>query len=134
MKPKAALVKSQFVEPGHTWLAGDENKRGRLSKPAIAHLESLAAKGWDIDGYAVTSSATTAPVVTRVKTDVNAVAEIPNPTRDESTMTAWVGTKQIGMRTVCNNDRRSLTYCLCPQPKVWIDHETEAVVHFKEEV
>ena len=120
MKPKAALVKDQFVDGDHTWSPGDENKRGRLSKPAIERCKELAGQGWSIDGYSVSeSSSPTGPrTVVQVKRDPNAVVDIPNPTRDEKTMTAWAGTKEVGMRTVCNNCKRSLTYCPCPQPRV----------------
>lgn len=132
MKPKAALVKDQFVEGDHTWSPGDENKRGRLSLAAKEHLSSLVSKGWDIEGFSASKSSTGETIVSKVKADPSTVSEIPDPTRDEDSLTAWAGTKQVGMRTVCNNCRRSLTYCLCPSPKVWLDHNAEAVVTFRE--
>lgn len=127
MKPKEALVKDGFLP------AGSENTRGRMSKAAIARCEELAGKGWSIDGFSVTKSADTSKpdTVVKVKTDPNAVVDIPPPTRDETTMEAWAGTVNVGMRKVCNNCRRSITYCPCPQPRVWVDFDTEAVVHFK---
>lgn len=127
MKPKEALVKDGFLPPG------SENTRGRMSKDAIARCEALAAKGWQIDGFSVTKSVDTSKpdTVLRVKTDSNTVAEIPNPTRDESALQAFSGTIKVGMRTVCNNCRRSLTYCPCESPRVWLDHDTQGVVHFK---
>lgn len=133
MKPKAALVKDGFVEGDHTWSPGDENKRGRLSGVAKARLTELALQGWPIDDYSVTKSADTSKpdTVVKVKTDPNTVADIPNPTRDEKAMEAYSGTVKVGMRTVCNNCRRSLTYCLCESPRVWLDHETQGVVNFK---
>ena len=131
MKPKVALVKDGFIDGDHTWSRGDENKRGRLSKPAIERCKVLASEGWDIDGYTVSQSVSGESTVSKVKSDPNAVSEIPPPTRDETTMTAWVGDKSVGMRTVCNNCRRSLPYCLCEQPKVWLDHINEGVVRFK---
>jgi hypothetical protein len=134
MKPKAALVKDGFVEGDHTWSPGDENKRGRLSGVAKARLAELAASGWQIDDLSVGQSPTGEVTVTKIKTDPNAVVEIPNPTRDEKALTAWVGTQKIGMRTVDNNCRRSLTYCPCESPKVWIDHKTEGVVTFRSKV
>lgn len=133
MKPKAALVKDGFVEGDHVWSPGDENKRGRLSVAAKARLTELALSGWQIDDYSVTKSADTSKpdTVVKIKTDPNAVVDIPNPTRDEKALEAWSGTVKVGMRTVCNNCRRSLTYCPCEQPRVWLDHETQGVVHFK---
>lgn len=128
MKPKVALVKDGFLP------AGSENKRGRLSADAIERCKVLVSQGWDIEGYSVSresSGVTSAEVAKVARVDSSSVSEIPNPTRDESAMTAWVGTKHIGMRTVCNNCRRSLTYCLCPSPKVWVDHNDEGVVHFR---
>lgn len=131
MKPKAALVKDGFTEGDHTWSAGDENKRGRLSLVAKARLTELASKGWQIDDYSVSKSEAGEVTVTKVKSDPNAVAEIPNPTRDEKALNAYSGTVKIGMRTVCNNCRRSLTYCPCEQPRVWLDCDLQGVVHFK---
>jgi hypothetical protein len=131
MKPKAALVKDGFVEGDHTWSPGDENQRGRLSKAAKTRLDELAALGWQIDDLSVGQSSTGEVTVTKVKSDPNAVVDIPSPTRDESALQAFSGTIKIGMRTVCNNCRRSLTYCPCEQPRVWLDHETQGVVYFK---
>jgi hypothetical protein len=128
LKPKDALVKDGFLPPG------SEKQRGRLSGAAIDRCKELAGQGWDIEGYSVTvsSDSTAATVVQKVKADPNAVVDIPNPTRDETAMTAWAGDVNVGMRKVCNNCRRSLTYCPCPQPRVWVDHETQAVVHFRQ--
>lgn len=127
MKPKEALVKDGFLPKG------SENTRGRMSRDAIARCEELASKGWQIDGFSVTKSSDNSKpdTVARIKTDPNSVAEIPNPTRDESAMNAYSGTVKVGMRTVCNNCRRSLTYCLCESPRVWLDHETQGIVYFK---
>jgi hypothetical protein len=127
MKPKEALVKDGFLPKG------SENTRGRMSKAAIERCEQLASKGWDIDGFSVVKSADTSKpdTVARIKTDPNAVVDIPNPTRDESAMQAFSGTSKVGMRTVCNNCKRSLTYCPCEQPRVWLDHNTQGVVFFK---
>lgn len=127
MKPKEALVKDGFLPPEAV------NQRGRLSKAGIERCKELASQGWDIEGYQVSKSSdsTAAPVVTKVHADPNRIADVPDQTRPESSWTAWVGTKSIGMRTVCNNCRCSLTYCPCEQPRVWMDHETQGVVHFK---
>jgi hypothetical protein len=133
MKPKEALVKDGFVEGGHTWSSGDENKRGRMSKAANERCGELATAGWQIDGFTVgkPDSVTGVSEVVKVKTDPNAVVDIPNPTRDEKAMEAYSGTVKVGMRTVCNNCRRSLTYCPCESPRVWLDHDTQGVVYFK---
>ena len=133
MKPKVALVKDGFLP------AGAENQRGRLSAAAIARCQELVSKGWDIDGFVTTKAVVTGitddpalPLkVERVKSDPNAVVDIPEPTRDEKSLTAHSTNGKVGMRTVCNNCRRSLTYCLCESPKVWLDHQTEGVVVFK---
>lgn len=128
MKPKEALVKDGFLP------AGSENKRGRISVAGIERCKELASQGWSIEGYTVSqSSDSTAPVeVVKVKSDPNAVVDIPQPTRDLNAMTAHVGDQKIGMKTVCNNCRRSLTYCPCESPKVWVDHEHEGVVRFRQ--
>lgn len=127
MKPKDALVKDGFLP------AGSENKRGRLSGAAIERCKELAASGWQIDGYSVSQSANTSEPakVEKVKNDPNRVFDVPDQTRPESSWTAWVGIVPIGMRTVCNNCRCSLTYCPCESPRVWLDHETQGVVNFK---
>lgn len=125
MKPKEALVKDGFLPKG------SENKRGRISVAAIERCKELAAQGWAIDGYSVSTATDSTVTVAKVTVDPNAVAEIPNPTRDETAMTAHVGDVTIGMRTVCNTCRRSLTYCPCPQPRVWVDHTREGLVYFQ---
>lgn len=127
MKPKEALVKDGFLPPG------SENTRGRMSKAAIERCEQLAAQGWQIDGFQVSTSAESSEPakVERVKVDPNRLVDVPDIRRPEDSWSAWVGTQSIGMRTVCNNCRCSLTYCPCEQPRVWLDHETQGVVYFK---
>lgn len=128
MKPKDALVKDGFLPEG------SQNKRGRLSGAAIDRCKELATQGWTIDGYTVsagTASGEGEVQVTKTAVDPNRVADIPNPTRDETALAAFSGTVKVGMRTVCNNCRRSLTYCPCEQPRVWLDFDTEGVVYFK---
>lgn len=127
MKPKEALVKDGFLPPG------SENKRGRLSGEAIERCKALAAQGWRIEGYEVSQSAKTdeSPVVKKVAaSDPNRIPDVPEPFRDEDSVQAMAGTTKIGNRTVCNICRSSLMYCPCPSPRVWLDHETEVVVHF----
>lgn len=127
MKPKAALVKDGFLP------AGSELKRGRLSADAINRCKELASQGWQIDGYEVSSTANTEPVVNKVKvaTGAKEIADIGEPFRHEDAWTAHSTMGEVGMRTVCNNCRCSLTYCPCPHPVVNLDHETVGVVVFK---
>lgn len=126
MKPKVALVKDGFLPEG------SENKRGRLSGEAIERCKALAAQGWAIDGYSVSEESTpTAPVVEKVKADPNAVADVPDQSRSETDWQAHTDTGKVGMRTVCNVCRNSLTYCWCPHPVVWVDAGVESVVEFK---
>lgn len=133
MKPKAALVKDGFVEGDHTWSPGDENKRGRLSGGAIERCMQLAAEGWQIDGYVATASTGPEPKteVSKVKVDPNRIQDVPEPARDEDSWTAHSSVGPVGMRTVCNICKSSLTYCHCPNPRVWLDHENESMVVFK---
>lgn len=128
MKPKEALVKDGFLP------AGADRKRGRLSLDAIERLKDLASAGWEIEGYEVTDTpdATGAAVVDKVKTDPNAIADLPPMTRDENTTAAFTINGEVGMRTVCQNCRASLTYCPCPHPQVWLDHTQTGVVVFKQ--
>lgn len=126
LKPKVALVKDGFLPEG------SENVRGRLSADAINRCKELASQGWDIDGYVVSKSSDSTPsTVSKVKHDPNVIPDVPDATRPESSWTAWVGTLSVGMRTVCNNCRCSLTYCHCESPLVWLDHNDQGVVHFK---
>lgn len=127
MKPKVALVKDGFLP------AGSENKRGRLSLDAINRLKELAAKGWPIEGYSVTKpTADSEPVkVEKVSVDANRVFDVPEESRPEKDWQGFTPDGEVGMRTVCNTCKCSLSYCPCPMPRVWIDSETEAVVVFK---
>jgi len=120
VKPKVALVKDGFLPPG------SENKRGRISLDAIERLKELASQGWKIDGYEAKGD-----TVEKVKTDPNAVIDIPDATIDERTVRAFTSEGEIGLRTVCNNSGVSMTFCPCPGHKVWLDHEREGVVYFK---
>lgn len=119
MKPKDALVKDGFLPKG------SENKRGRLSRDAIERCKTLASQGWDIEGYAVSQS--TGPVgtpatvtKTKVETGVKVIADIGNPTRDETQVIAKVNGKTVGMRDVCTCGN-SFTYCWCENPTAWVD-------------
>lgn len=136
MKPKVALVKSGFLPPG------SENVRGRMSAAAIAECERLVREeGYQIQGFTLSKPTASADKsseakVERVSTDPNAIIEIPEETRPESSWVAYYyhdgKAVEVGMRTVCNLCRASLTYCHCDMPRVWLDHKSEGVVRFKE--
>lgn len=130
MKPKAALIKDGTIPT--------KMGKGRLSGEQIARCKELAAMGWDIEGYTVTKStaADATPVVEKAERhDPNRVFDIPDESRPESVWRAYRHDdgKQVtvGMRTVCNACGTSLTYCRCEHPRVWVDHNAEAVVYFK---
>lgn len=142
MKPKAALVKDGFTEPnGKVWTAGMENSRGRLSAAGIERCKQLSAEGWQIEGYALVAQPTgsTAPrevEKVKVQTGEKVIADIPiNPLRDEAVWEAYANVdgkvQSVGMRTVDNVCGNSLTYCPCKSPRVWVDHNRQAVVNFK---
>lgn len=120
MKPKEALVKDGFLPPG------SEKQRGRISLLADNRCKELAAAGWKIDGYESKGDA-----VEKVKSDPNAVIDIPAARIDERTVRAFTSEGEVGIRTVCNNSGVSMTYCPCPTHKVWLDHDREGVVYFK---
>lgn len=124
MKPKEWLLKH-----GHIEMIG----RGRLSREHIDLIKNAVKNGAMIEGYSVesTPASTVKTVVKTAKaTAATEVADIGEPLRDERTLEARAGSKAVGMRTVCNVCRNSLTYCFCPQPRVWLDHDREAVVEF----
>lgn len=124
MKPKEWLLKH-----GHIASIG----RGRLSREHIDLIKDAVKNGAMIEGYSVESApaSTVKTVVKTVKpTGGTDVADIGEPLRDERTLEARAGTQSVGMRTVCNICRNSLTYCFCPQPRVWVDYNRESVVEF----
>lgn len=127
IKPKVALVQDGFLPKG------SENKRGRLSQAAKERLAELASGGMDIEGYTVTKSSDSSKPdkVERVSVDPNRILDVPDEARSEDDWTAHTVNGQIGIRTVCNLCKSSLTYCHCPRPQVWLDHEQEGVVFFK---
>lgn len=127
MKPKEWLFKH-----GHITEIG----RGRLSREHIALIQEAVKAGTHIEGYSVSSVPATAgkpekAVVKTPKPSSDTVADIGEPLRDERTLEAFSGTKSVGMRTVCNICRNSLTYCFCPQPRVWVDFDREGMVEFR---
>jgi hypothetical protein len=139
MKLKDALVKDGFLKAG-------EAGRGRPSKAMIARAKELAAQGWDIDGFTVTVTPKSEAVADKPaevkhtpKTNgPQAIADVPDPTRFENSTEAFsmVDGKRrpVGMRTVCNNCRSSLTYCPCPSPVVNLDYNLTGVVEFRTKV
>lgn len=128
MKPKEWLYKH-----GHITEIG----RGRMSREHIALIEQAVRDGETIEGYAVSTvqpksqDEKSAPAVEKVAINANRVIDIPDETRPESSWTAHTSEGEVGMRTVCNVCKSSLTYCPCAQPRVWISHESEGVVFFK---
>ena len=138
LKPKAALVKSGFLP------AGSENQRGRMSAAMDAECQRLVAnEGYSIIGYeavkpslSLTKSDGPAPILVKksATADPSRIADVPEPSRDERDWTATAEvegkTVPVGMRTVDNLCRNSLTYCRCAEPRVWVSHTREAVVYF----
>ena len=107
--------------------------KGRMPADARAAVEAFVASGGRIDGMTVTKTGDE-PKVERTTPGTTAVADIGEETRPEKYNRAFVGTQEIGMRTVCNNCRCSLTYCKCASPTVYgygVDTNTPSVVSFK---
>lgn len=130
MKPKEWLFKN-----GHIEVIG----RGRLSAAHIALIHEAVANGVQIEGYSVSktdiSTDKPEPVkVERIAHDPNRVVDVPDIARDERDFMAYRSENgkriEVGMRTVDNNCGSSLTYCHCESPRVWVDYDREAVVHF----
>lgn len=134
IKPKVALVKDGFLP------AGSENKRGRLSAAAIERCKVLAApvsqggKGWQIEGYeskSTTPDAVATVEKVKVTTGATTIADIGEAFHHEEAWQAFTSEGEVGMRTVCNTCKSSLTYCPCQHPVVNIDHMRVGVVSFK---
>lgn len=123
MKPKEWLFKNGHIK---------EIGRGRLSREHIDLIKDAVNHGAMIEGYSVesTPNSTVKTVVKTAKATAETVMDIGEPLRDERALSARAGKTEIGMRTVCNVCRNSLTYCFCPQPRVWVDYNREAVVEF----
>lgn len=128
MKPKQWLF-----DNGHIAVIG----KGRLSRESIALVEQAVRDGVNIEGYAVSSVQPksevekTSPKVEKVAVAGNRILDVPDEARSEDSWSAHTTEGEVGMRTVCNGCRSSLTYCHCTHPRVWISHEAEAVVFFK---
>lgn len=124
MKPKEWLVAN-----GHLKEAG----RGRMSREHIALVKAAAEAGADIEGYSTPKSApvkATEPKTEKVES--TGIVDVPDVVRPESEWQAYVDNREVGMRTVCNGCKNSLTHCFCSFPKVWLDHAREGVVVFKQ--
>lgn len=127
MKPKEYLFKH-----GHITTIG----RGRMSREHIAIIEEAVKNGEKIEGYSSTPAPDSAEktVAKTEKPEFTGIAAVGDPRRDERTLSAYTfhnGVKRaVGMRTVCNICRSSLTYCACPHPKIWVEFDTESVVLF----
>jgi hypothetical protein len=118
MSPKEALAKDGKVPV--------KMGQGRLSRAAIDRCKELAAAGWKIKGYEVsTSPSSTAPVVTKVKVSHGdtAIADLP-PLRYDETMfkavsqTPVFGRTVFSVREVCQFCNNSLAYHKCDTPIV----------------
>lgn len=107
--------------------------KGRMPNDARAAVEAYVASGGHLEGYTTTSTA--APggtTTTTVKREAGqTIADIGDETRPEKYNRAFVGTSEVGMRTVCLNCRGSLTYCPCESPRVYVDFDRIGVVGFK---
>lgn len=118
MTPKEALAKDGTVPVSMG--------RGRLSAAGIERCKQLAAEGWKIKGYEVsTSRSTSAPVVTKVSvsTGEKTIADLPPLRYDEKVYhavsdTPVFGSTVFGMREVCQFCGSSLAYHRCDTPIV----------------
>jgi hypothetical protein len=120
MTPKEALAKDGTVPVSMG--------KGRLSKAGIARCEQLAAEGWDIKGYVVSSSpaTSTAPAtreVKRVKTSSQEVVELAPLRYDEREWKAVsakpiFGKTEFTLREVCTTCGVSLVGHVCDDPMI----------------
>lgn len=133
MKPKEWLLKNGHIK---------EITRGRMSRESIALINEAVKAGTVIEGYPSptgpnkpTASGTDKPE-SKVEKTSTGIANIPEfPLRDENRWEAYANIdgklKTIGMRTVCNTCKNSLTYCPCKSPVVNLDFDTVGVVNFR---
>lgn len=116
-----------------------EITRGRISGENHSRIAQAIANGLVLSDYnkgneskATKTTRAAKPKVKSVSSnDVVADIRYTYP-EDEFTAYRFDGTKKIpvGMRTVCNTCRNSLVGCFCGEPKIWVDHNTEAMVYF----
>lgn len=133
MKPKEWLLKNGHIK---------EITRGRMSREHISLIENAVKNGETIEGYS-RSTAPIKPVVSvgkavskTEKSNGTGIVAIPDsPLRNETMWEAYANVdgkiKVIGMRTVCNTCKNSLTYCPCKSPLVNLDFDRVGVVNFR---
>lgn len=121
-KPKEYLFEHGKID--------DPKQRGRMSLDNKAFITAAVESGVLIEGYGETTAEDGAVVIDKVSIDPNRVFDVPDESRPEASFTAYVGTKEIGMRTICNVCSNSLNYCHCSSPRVWVDFDREGVVNF----
>lgn len=112
-----------------------EVTRGRLSRENLDRIHEAVRQGVVIDGYSVSTVQPAEPsaprAVRRVAADT--ITDVPDEIRPASSWEPLVNGKPhrfVGMATVCNGCKNSLTYCYCPTPRVWLDHDREGTVSF----
>lgn len=111
--------------------------RGRMSVAHIALINEAVAKGVEIEGYSSPkATAQSAPKDKPAPKESTGVIDVPEPLRDArdfKVVSAETGKPipMVGPATICNGCHSSLTYCPCQFPRVWLDHEREIVVKFK---
>lgn len=114
MTPKQALIKDGKVPV--------KEGRGRLSRDADSRCRELAAMGWNIKGYSVSTPATVeAPAeVKKVKVANEKVVQDFTILYDEKVYKAvrLSDNKEVGMREVCNICRVSLVQNHCEAPTI----------------
>lgn len=130
MRPKDYLHSKGLID--------NPNQRGRMSLAHKEIIEQAVRDGVQIDGYTVSqhqpaSAEVNAPVKVERKSS-DGIADVPNEVRPEASWEAYTyveGVKrEVGMRTVCNGCRCSLTYCHCRTARVWVSSEFEGLVNF----
>jgi hypothetical protein len=131
MKAKEWLLKNGHIK---------EITRGRISRDNHALIEDAVRKGAQIEGFSVSTAPTKdekPAAVTKVPM-VSAEKVIYDIGPERYVESEWVAyihedgkQKEIGLRTVCNTCGASLTYHVCESPRVWVEFDREAVVHFK---
>lgn len=108
--------------------------KGRISRENNAWLDEQISTGvFTVAGMnlkASTGPTPASPTVERSKANDPGLYDIIDPTRDEKSLEAFAGGESIGMRTVCDNCRISLTHCPCESPRVMVNG-SPSVVSFK---
>jgi hypothetical protein len=126
MKPKMWLKENGFPDI--------KLGKGRMSGEQVEAVKAAVARGVHIEGYSAGPApvnSTETPEVKRVAVDGSRVVDVPDESRRPEDWQAYTSNGEIGIKTVCNLCKSSLTYCRCGQPKVWLDSDLEGVVWFK---